>query len=552
MTGLLTGTFVPTADRASFCSKLPLTGIWNEGTVGGYWPTELKKTGIDGIYITGRAEHPIYIWINDGKIEIRSAEHIWNKDTFSTDKILRNETHKKARVASIGLAGENLSPISNIMIDGSHPRTAGRGGLGAVMGSKNLKAIVVFGTNKIKYFDRNALNNSVKTINPKIKEKSKSMHEYGTAVLIKPSELSGDLPIKNFTEGNWREGAEKTCGEAMKDLVKGHHACYACPIGCSKYIELDYPEYKNIEINQPEYETAGGFGANCLNDDIESIIIANHLCNYYGMDTISTSVTIAFAMEAYEKGILTLSDTDNIDLSWGNKFAILTLIHKMAKCEGIGAILTRGTHYASNKFGKSSVEFAIHAKGLELPMHDPRCYYSMALNYATASRGGCHLESLSYGIEGGGTLPDIGIDQRFVASNANPEYDYAEMTIKMQNLMQIFNALGLCKFTYRNEVGTKIMSNWIKNVTGWDIANDELLSIGERLFNIKRLYNNHLGITRKNDTLPPRMLTYPRPSGKAKGKLPNLGKMLYEYYRLRDWTEEGIVKKSKLLKLDVV
>lgn len=551
MSGILVGTGVPTGCKGSVCARSPQTGIWNEGTVGGFFPTELKKTGFDGIYIIGKAKEPVYIWINDGKVSLQTAKDVWGKDTFVTDDILRQETHQKAKVACIGQAGENLSAMGNVMVDGQHPRTAGRGGLGAVMGSKNLKAIVVYGTHKPNIYNKEALMTSIKNIVPTIKEKAAGLTNYGTGGGVMATEKSGDMPIKNFLLGNWTEGVSKVCSQATEaaGMVKGKHAGFACPIRCGAYVEIADEEYKGIKINRPEYETYGGFGPVLLNDDLETIIIANHLCNSYGMDTISTSMTIGFAMEAFEKGLISLEDTGGLDLSWGNSEAIIKLLHMIAKQEGIGKWLTHGTRYAAGKIGPRADEFAMHVKGMELPMHDPRCWVSMALNYATATRGACHLESMSYCAEGGVLNPDLGMSERFAASDEHPDYDMAEMVLKMQHLMQGFNATGTCKLSNRGGVGAGKMAEWVSSVTGWDMSTEEFLKAGERLFNLKRLYNNYLGVTRKDDTLPARLLDFSRPSGGSEGKLPTLGKMLNEYYKLRQWTEDGIVKNDKLTEL---
>ncbi len=551
ISGILVGTGAPTGCKGSVCARSPQTGIWNEGTVGGFFPTELKKTGFDGLYITGKAKEPVYIWINDGDVSLLSAKHVWGKDTFATDEILRQQTHERARVACIGQAGENLSAMGNVMMDGQHPRTAGRGGLGAVMGSKNLKAIVVYGTKKPTIHNREKLMAGAKAMVPTIKEKASGLTKFGTGGGVMATEKSGDMPIKNFLLGNWTEGASKVCSQATEaaGMIKGKHAGFACPIRCAAYVSIDHEDYQDVEMNRPEYETYGGFGPVVLNDDLETVILANHLCNSYGMDTISVSMTIGFAMEAFEKGLISLEDTGGLDLSWGNRDAIIKLVHLMAKREGIGTLLTHGTRYAARKIGPRADEFAMHVKGMEFPMHDPRCWTSMALNYATAARGACHLESMSYCAEGGVLNPDLGMSERFTASPEHPDYDMAEMVLKMQHLMQGFNATGMCKLSNRGGVGAGKLAEWVSNVTGWDMSVEEFLEAGERLFNLKRLYNNYLGVTRKDDTLPARLLYFSRPSGGSEGKLPTLGKMLDEYYKLRQWTEDGIVEKGKLIEL---
>jgi len=540
LTGLLTGTPVPCACKTSFCAKSPQTRIWNEATVGGYFGAELKFTGYDGLVITGKSKEPVYLWITEEKIEIREAKHLWGKDTFDTTQALLKETDPEAKVACIGQAGESLCGIASVMVEGWESRAAARGGIRAVIGSNNLKAIVVRGTKHPKISEKEKLLSSVRNTLSFLRQTTQGLHKFGTAVgMDSVVEAQGDLPIKNWLQGSWKEGAKKTTGETLVErFLEKHYGCFGCPIRCGKIIKI-----KDKIMHGPEYESNAALGSLCLNDDLELISEANELCNKYGLDTISTGSAVAFAIECFEKGVISTSDTDGLELRWGDGEAAIKLIHKIAKREGIGDILANGVVNAAKKLGKNSIEFAVHVKGLELPMHDPRAFVSMALTYATGNRGACHLDSLSYTFEGG--MPIEGIPYNHSLSRHDVE-GKVELIIILQNYMACFNALGLCKFLFCGKIGPSKIAEWTNLVTGWNLTGDELLKIGERLFNLKRMYNYKLGITRKDDFLPPRLLTWDRKEGGAKGVLPHLGKMLGRYYELRGWSEEGIPNERKL------
>lgn len=543
--GLLTGTSIPTASKLSVCAKSPLTGIWNESTVGGKWGAELKFCGYEGIIVTGKAEKPVYLYITPEEIKIEDGKEIWGQDTYCTSQSLKEKHGPEIKIASIGQAGENLVNISSIVIDAPHYRLAGRGGLGAVMGSKNLKAIIVKGNLKPETKNPLALKEILKADRQNIRHYTEGLHKLGTAGSVEAREYTGDLPIKNFARSRW-QGASKITGQVIADtLFKKHYACFACPIACGKEVKIKTPPFV---AHGPEYETVAAFGSLCLNDNLDSIVEANDLCNRYGIDTISLGISAAFAMEAYEKGLLNQKDFKGINLEWGNSQTIINLIHQVAKNEGPGKLLGQGVRSFSKKVGKNSEEFAIHVKGLELPLHDPRAYTGMALSYATANRGGCHLESLSYAIESGIPLEDLGYgeDNKLDPHTSNGK---AELVIKLQNYMNVFNALGLCKFLLFGRIGPTKVTEWLNHVTGWDLTPAELLTTGERLHNLKRIYNVRLGIDRKDDTLPPRLLYLARDDGMAAGVLPELDKMLEEYYHLRGWDEKGIPTEKKLKEL---
>jgi aldehyde:ferredoxin oxidoreductase len=551
--GLLTGTFSPTGCRSSWCGRSPLTGIWNEANMGGHWGAELRFAGYDGLIVTGRAAEPVYLWIHDtggrqggaAQVQIRPAGHLWGRDHFATFDQLRAETDAKAQIACIGLAGENQVPLANVMQGGQdHARTAGRGGMGAIMGSKNLKAIVVRGSGKPGYPDMKAFSTFVRDINAFIKGNSLGLSQLGTAGGVPATEATGDLPLKNWTLGSWTDGAARISGQRIAETIFTRHThCFACPIGCGKNVEIVEGPYAGVRGHGPEYETLAGFGGNCQCDDLNAISHMNDLCNRYGLDTISTSAALAFGMEATERGLLSPEDTGGLSLTWGNTEAMIEAIHAIARCEGLGALLGGGVRAAADRLGPEAQAFAVHVKGMELPYHDPRAFVSMAANYATAVRGACHLESLSYW---------MGYGVRWEGWYALDDYDRldssgkAQVAIDFQNYMGVYNPLGICKFIAKGGVAPQHVVDLLHAATGWEWTAEDLLATGERLFNLKRLINLRLGVTAADDTLPSRLLTEPRPSGSAAGVLPDLGPMLAEYYALRGWDTAGVPTRERL------
>lgn len=545
MAGMLTGTRVPTACKVSVVGKSPLTGIWAESTVGGFFGSKLKRTGYDGVVLTGKASGPVYLQINEGEVDFQTADNLWGKDVYASEKSIKEESGEDYEVACIGPAGENQALIAGIMIGGRETRAAGRCGMGALMGSKNVKAVAVNGEKKPSLYDKEGLNDHLKQFIPELRDKAEGLTKYGTAGGVMAVEANGDLPIKNWQLGSWEEGAEKTSGQHIdKTVLTGHYSCYACPIRCGKDVEIRVGPFKGEEGHGPEYETCAAFGSMVLNDDIDYLCAANDLCNRYGLDTISTGNAVAMAIECYEKGIISGEDTDGLQLEWGNGEAILNLIEKIASREGIGDILSLGVKRAAEELGGNAEEFAVHTKGLSYAFHDPRAFTSMAGNYATANRGACHLEALSYFTESG-TYPaeNFGFDKEI---EPHHHENKGELAAVMQNFMNLFNALGLCKFLIRGEVTTEDLSEWVNLVTGWNFDVDELIEIGERLHNLKRMYNVQQGISRKDDNLPPRLLTHDRETGRAGGSLPHLGRILSDYYEYRGWSKEGIPESDKL------
>ena len=547
MTGPFAATPVITSGRHAVVTKSPLTGIFAESDSGGTWGPSLKRAGFDGVVITGKSAKPVYIWVADGKAEIRDASHLWGKDTYELDPLLRKETRDEAVVASIGQGGEKGVRFASIMNDGREGRAAGRGGTGAVMGSKNLKAIVVHGSQEIAIADPEGLKASLKEISPMVAKNTEGMRKNGTAGGVATFEALGSLPLQNWKfQGRWEQGAVKIAGPAMTEkILTGIYHCERCVIGCGRRVKIDKGPYAGVEGGGPEYETVALLGSLCLVDDLEAIAKANELCNRYGIDTISCGAAIAFAMEAYEKGLITKKDTGELELLWGRGDVMVKMVEKIGKREGLGNLLGEGVRIAAEKIGRNAVEFSLHVKGLEIPGHDPRCYNAGAVGYATINRGACHL-GFSHVFERVLSMPEIGIEKPLSRLEVK---DKGELAAKTQNVMGLFDALKLCKFTMFGGLKLTPILSWYNMVTGIPMDMAEFLKTGERIFNLKRLYNVRCGISRKDDTLPPRFLTLKHEGEGLTPSLPPLGEMLSDYYKFRGWSEEGIPLPEKLQEL---
>lgn len=549
-TGPFTATPVLCSSKYSVVSKSPATGIFGEANSGGSWGEALKKSGFDGIVIKGKAPRPVYLWINNGEFELRDAGHLWGKDTFEIDSLLKSETNPKAVVACIGQAGEKRVPLAAVMNDGAEGRAAARCGLGAVMGSKNLKAIVVQGDQKIKIHDIDGLKASIKNLSQGIIENAMGLKEIGTGGALSVFEEMGSLPLQNWRyQGRWKEGAQKINGVSMaQSYGAGNYACKRCIIGCGKSVKINQGPYQGDKVAAPEYETLALLGSNCLVDDLGAIIKANELCNRYGLDTMSTGSAIAFGMEAFEKGLITKKDTEGIDLVWGNGDAMIEMVKQIGTCTGVGKVLGLGSRGAAKVLGQNAAEFAMHVKGLDLPAHDPRAYNAGAVNIATSARGTCHLSGLSHVFERAFTAPEIGIPEPVDRFEINGK---GILTAKSQDYMGMLDSLGICKFIMFGKIGISTFIEWYGYVTGDAIDVDQFMKTGERIFNLKRLYNVGCGISRKDDFLPPRMLTLKKVGEGLSSHLPPLGTMLSEYYAHRGWSEDGIPTQEKMAELEL-
>ena len=545
--GPFTGTRVPCSGRHHIVAKSPLTGIFGESDVGGRFGTELAKTGVQGLVLRGQAQSPVLLYISQEVAELRDASSLWGLDTFATEAALKEDLGGSMQAACIGPAGERMVPLAAIMHDGVHARAAGRCGLGAVMGSKNLKAVVASGEGRPEAFDPAGMKAKARDMVQAIRKASGALSTCGTAGGIGSLEENGDLPIKNFLQSRWPE-VENLSGEVIAELyLTRRFACGACPIGCGRDIEISGGRYGNMAGAGPEYESVGTLGSYCLVSDLEAVCLANDLCNRYGLDTISTGAAVAFGMEAYEQGLIDSGDLEGRSLCFGDPEAMLSMVRSIGEQSGMGSILGLGVRKAAERLGGRAAEFALHVKGLELPAHDPRAFFSSALSYATSNRGACHLAGFTHGLESSMTMPELGypeIQDRFGLEGKG------KMVALMQNLMGAVDSLKVCKFIL-GAISIQDLLDCYRLVTGRHLNQEELLRAGERIFTLKRLYNVALGMSRKDDTLPPRILTWPRRSGEAAGQLPHLGRMLADYYAYRSWDETGIPTREAVERLDL-
>ena len=540
MPGLLCGTLVPGANRTTVCALSPATDAWGEARAGGAWAPMLKFAGYDGVIFTGKAKQPVYVWIENDRVEIRPADRVWGKGFFETDERLLAETHQDAIVAGIGQAGETLSRMACVMFEGRYARSAGRTGMGAVMGSKNLKAVVVRGTGGIAVADGAGLMQRVAAYGGKEKAAFKRNFHLGTTGGVVATEAVGDMPIRNFLGGRWAEKAERVSGQTMfQKYGKHERSCLSCPSNCTLVVDVPGTAVGHA----PEYETIGAFGSMCDCDQIEVIAHCNELCNDYGLDTISAGNTIAFAIEAFEKGLLSEAALDGIRPVWGDGEAIVQLLHKIGKREGIGELLADGTRPAAERIGKAAAEMLVEVKGVEIPMHDPRAFWSNALNYAVSNRGACHMEGVTFTVESGLPFPDLGYTAPMDPYITDGK---AELNMKMHDFMVLYDGLGICKFYIVVSYGPTILAEWLNYCTGWKVTPEELMRTGERIFNAKRLINVGRGLTRKDDYLPKRLLTVRQRDDIGPVDPEGMERMLNEYYRLRGWDANGAPTKARL------
>ncbi|MFX1557322.1 MAG: aldehyde ferredoxin oxidoreductase family protein [Promethearchaeota archaeon] len=552
MTGPLTGTSSPSTGRYCIVSKSPLTGIWGEANSAGYWGRDLKRSGFDGLIFKGMSPNPVYLFTEDGKAELRDAKHLWGKNTSETTRLIKEEHGEKTNVACIGIGGENLVKYAAVMNDCDKPyygRAAGRCGMGAIMGSKNLKAIASKGTAKVELAKPEEYKEEAKQRYDWVNQSllKMTLEVYGTAAMVDLVNIKGGLPTNNWQTGVF-PATEKINGTAINDtILTGRKPCFACPIACGRLAEIKEGPYKSIGEG-PEYESIGALGTMCGIDDLEAITYAHFLCNEYGLDTISAGNTIGFAMECYEKGILTKDDTDGLELNFGDKEVMIDLCHKIAKREGIGDLLAEGSRNMANKLGKDSIKFAMQVKGLELPAYDSRAAKITGLAFATANRGGCHITGY---IEGPAFLamPFMIVEDADVGDPLQEIPETTKVVKEMEDAFGVFDAIGGCKF-----MGMVLTADdWaslIEKLMGYEFTADDFRKAGERIYNLARVFSVREGLTRADDTLPPRLLEDPLPEGPAQGQVVNLKPLLDAYYGYRGWDNQtGKPTKEKLQEL---
>lgn len=557
------GSVAPGINRYTVCSKSPLTGAYGESEAGGWWGPELKKSGFDAIVIKGKSKNPVYLFINDGKIEIKDASHIWGKDTGIVQEIIKQELGDRLiKILQIGIAGENLVRFSNIVNELSHFN--GRNGLGAIMGSKKIKAIAVRGTKAIKIHDKERFKLKVKEINKRVKidPSCQRLSEVGTPSSIDTISELGCLPSYHWSTGYFEKASNLSVRKYKEVILKGTDGCFACPIRCKRVVEFnDLNMNVNSMYGGPEFETIASLGSNCGIDDLIYIAKANELCNKYTMDTISTGMVISFAMKCYQEGIITKEDTNGLDLSFGNKEALIKVIEDIARKLNFGKILAEGSLRAAEKIGKNSNKYVYHVKGQEIPMHDPRVKTGLGLQYALSDCGADHLKAphdtsfIHKDSRGVKEMNLLGI-----LSPVSPT-DIGKDKVKLFKLIDIsrsvLNIFGACIFAIEPSslVTMEDFLEIIKFITGWRTSWFELMKIGERSINMARIFNLREGITYKDDILPEIFF-----SNFKGGPLDNTGAIdknaFYDAIKLRyelmGWDKcTGVPNNWKLIDLDL-
>ena len=551
-TGPMTGTNASCGARYMVITKSPLTGTITTSNAGGHWGPELKCAGYDMIIFTGKASSPCYLWIYDDDVQLVPAQHLWGKGVWETEDTIRAETGvQDAIISCIGPAGENLVLFASIMND-KH-RAAGRNGVGAVMGSKNLKAIAVRGTGGVAVASPRAMMQATWAAKKKLKESpitGEGLRVYGTPILFNPINEHGGLPTNNHQQSQFAD-VEGISGERMTDTrLTGPKACFACTIACGrvthlpgdaadKYMVTTHPRNWKMSGEGPEYEAGWAMGADCGISDLDALIKANWLCNDLGMDPISFGGTLAAAMELYEKGVVTQEQT-GMPLDFGNAEALVGMAEKTAYREGFGNELAQGSKRMTEKFGHPDLFMGV--KGQEVAAYDARTFQGIGLGYATSNRGACHLKAYTIAAE------VFGIPEK--ADPAATE-GKAGLTKLFQDVVSTIDASGLCQFLTFG-IGLDDIQPELNAATGIDYSMDDLLKIGERIHNLERVWNLKAGITGADDTLPKRLLKTAIAAGPAEGRVSRLDVMLPEYYEARGWSSDGVPSAEKLAELGIV
>jgi aldehyde:ferredoxin oxidoreductase len=558
--GLLTGAPVSTATRYIVSARSPLTNAYGESEAGGFWGPELKMAGFESIVITGKSPSPVYIWIQDDKVEIRPADHLWGKLTDEVQRDIREELgDKKIRVLQIGPAGENLVRFAGITNDLRHFN--GRNGMGAVMGSKNLRAIAVRGRTRYQEIAHHpkTLKALGSTLAKRVKNNPQAwgLQDKGTPGIVEPLHVSGMLPTRNFREGAFENVDEIKWEVYEKELLTARRTCYACAIRCKREVRVDGEE---SQLGGPEYETLGALGPNCGVGDLHAIAKGNELCNAYMLDSISTGMTISFAMECFEHGLLTLEDTGGLDLRFGNADALLAMIEQIATRQGLGNLLAEGVMRAAEKIGGDAKYFAIHVKGQELPMHEPRGKYNVGIGYAISEIGADHLvvahDTMLANADG---LPfknaeDLGFVEAHPARSMNNEK--IRQFYILEKVTSFEKVIGYCFFgpAPRSFILPAEVVESANAATGWQLDLDELMEIGERATNLARVFNAREGFTRQHDTLPERIFS-PLEAGSLEGESfprDEFESALTELYNLKGWdSKTGIPTRERLSALSL-
>jgi aldehyde:ferredoxin oxidoreductase len=541
MTGPLVGTAAPMCGRYVVCARSPQTGLWGEANSGGRFGPHLRFSGYDGILFTGRAPHPVYLSVWNGEAELHDAGKLWGRDSYETQEEIKNELNVgPLSVACIGSAGENLVKYAAVMNDWG--RAAGRTGMGAVMGSKNLKAIAAGGDFQVPLADEARFQDVVQAVIEDVNEdvRAQFLSAGGTASATDTTMWMGDVPNKYFTVALWEPATNLGGGTMAETILVGKRACYRCPVGCGRVTTIG-GKHATERIDGPEYETAIAFGSLLLSDDLPGAAYAGHLCNLHGLDTISAGVTIAFAYHLYDQGLITTADTGGLELRWGDIEPALALIEQIAGREGFGAVLAEGSREIGRRYGVE--DQAVQVNGLEVPMHDPRAFVGMGLVYATAPRGACHNQADMFLVDLGAAVPELDIE---LGDRLESSEEKALMTSRTMDWRTLYNALIMCIFCNPAAGFTR---NLLSAATAWDLEMSDLLPLGERALNLKRLLNGKLGLTARNDRLPA-LLLQPLPDQEVETRVPDMDVLLPAFYRVRGWDPQtGMPTPDKLQEL---
>jgi aldehyde:ferredoxin oxidoreductase len=541
LTGPLVGTPAPLCGRYEVCARSPQTGLWGESNSGGRFGPYLRFSGYDGVLFTGQAPHPTYLSIRNGQAELRDARQLWGKDTYETQKAIQTEFgHGKVSVACIGLAGEKQVKYAAVINDWG--RAAGRTGMGAVMGSKNLKAIAVGGDCRVPLADEAKFKAAAQAATQAVQEDVKAQFFAigGTSSGIDTTMWLGDVPNKYFTVGLW-EPVAKLGGATMAETILKHKkACYRCVVGCGRVTSIT-GKHATETIDGPEYETNIAYGSLILNDDLSATAFASHLCNRFGLDSISAGATIAFAYYLYEQGIISQADTGGLELKWGSAEPALILTEQIARREGFGAVLAEGSRSLGRKYGVE--DLAVEVNNLEVPMHDPRAFAGMALTYATSPRGACHEQGDMFLVDLGAPVPELDI---ITGERLESSEEKALMAARVMNWRTLYNSMIMCNFS---APPAQTILDMLTAATGWDLQIGDLLPLGERAFQMKRLLNGKLGLTPQNDRLP-KLLLLPLPDTTVETRVPDMDVLLPAFYRVRGWDPNtGMPTRAKLQEL---
>jgi aldehyde:ferredoxin oxidoreductase len=553
MTGPLTGTASASAGRYSVVAKSPLTGIWGQANSGGRFGPSLKRSGYDGIIFEGISPSPVYLKIISGQAELCSAEHLWGKTVSETEDSLLEGMERNMNVACIGPAGENLVRYAAIM-NNKH-RAAGRCGLGAVMGSKRVKAILCGGNKTLQLADPKGFlevsRKQIEFLNDSLLKVG--FDAFGTNMVSDLVNVRGGYPTLNWQSGV-NELIDEVNAQALIDKVfVDGVSCFACPVTCGRGSEIRDGKWKGNKGEGPEYETANMFGSNCGISDMNAITMAGYRCNDYGLDTITTGSTIAFALECFSKGILTREQTGGLELNFGDSDLVIDLVEKIATRQGIGDLLAEGSRRVAEKLGQGSSRFAMNVKGLEMPAYDPRAAKITGLGYVTANRGGDHITGyiqLPTFVD----MPMLIIDESQIKDPLMPTPEETRVLLDLENALTVFDAIGGCKFMGILLTAEDIAA-LIARATGWNFDVPEFRKAGERIYNLVRVFCAREGITRENDILPERLMIEPLPEGPAKGMLveKEVLEMLKDaYYEFRGWDKAtGNPSPEKLEELNM-